>query len=281
MTLAVVLLGVAVAVLGALVVSLLRSHADILRILDDAGFDLDPTSPGASAGDSDTSGGRGGSRVPADGSGTVEGVPGDSGTLGRKPADVTGVSPSGDAVTYGLTHGETLVAFLTSGCSTCQRFWEAFAAGDELTDGQLEDGTRLVVVTQGEDSESPAAVADLAGPEVPVVMSTDAWEDFGVPVAPYFVLVADGQVVGEGAAAQWSQVASLLAKARGDVESVRAQRSERTRSRRSVITGNRDRIDADLAAAGIRPGDPRLSHGPSDVGLPAAEPSPPERSPGN
>ncbi|MEZ5239257.1 MAG: hypothetical protein R2716_10020 [Microthrixaceae bacterium] len=39
-----------------------------------------------------------------------------------------------------------------------------------------------------------------------------------------------------------------------------------------MITGNRERIDADLAAAGIRPGDPRLTHGPADVGLPG-EPS--------
>ncbi|MEZ5269991.1 MAG: hypothetical protein R2789_15975 [Microthrixaceae bacterium] len=34
-----------------------------------------------------------------------------------------------------------------------------------------------------------------------------------------------------------------------------------------MLTGNRDRIDADLLAAGIRPGDPRLTHTAADVGL--------------
>lgn len=271
MTVAVVLLGLAVAALAALVISLLRSHADILRILDDAGFDLEPggSATGAPPGRSDRTGTAG--PVPGDGSGTIEGVPGDSGAMGRSASGISGLSPSGDAVSFGLAGTETLVAFLTSGCTTCHRFWEAFAEGDQLTDGHLEDGTALLVVTQGEESESPAAVGDLAGTEVPVVMSTDAWEDFGVPVAPYFVLVSDGRVAGEGAAAQWSQVASLLAKARGDLEAVRSRRNDGPRSRRSVITGNRERIDADLLAAGITPGDPRLNHGPQDVGL--ADPS--------
>ncbi|MEZ5239258.1 MAG: hypothetical protein R2716_10025 [Microthrixaceae bacterium] len=184
MTVAVVLLGLAVAALAALVISLLRSHADILRILDDAGFDLEPggSATGAPPGRSDRTATAG--PVPGDGSGTIEGVPGDSGAMGRSASGISGVSPSGDAVSFGLAGTETLVAFLTSGCTTCHRFWEAFAEGDQLTDGHLEDGTALLVVTQGEESESPAAVGDLAGTEVPVVMSTDAWEDFGSPWRP-------------------------------------------------------------------------------------------------
>ena len=297
MTIAVVALAIVVSILGALVISLLRSHADILRVLNDAGIDLDPANAGSTddrQSESPSSGGRSsahgsyGSGVsnrsaPVGHSETLAGVSGDLETLGSGVSDITGITPEGDAVSIGVASTDSLVAFLSSGCVTCHRFWEAFASGEALTDGRLEDGTRVVVVTQGEETESPATVADLSTPEVPVVMSSDAWEDFGVPVAPYFVLVSGGQVVGEGAAAQWSQVASLLAKARADLETVRShpnhtghpRNDENPRSRRSVITGNRDRVDADLLAAGIHPGDPRLTHGPSDVGLsdePAGDP---------
>ena len=43
-------------------------------------------------------------------------------------------------------------------------------------------------------------------------MSSQAWEDYGVPLAPYFVLRGRraGTVEGEGAAESWPQVASLL-----------------------------------------------------------------------
>lgn len=45
MTVAAALLGVVVALLAVLVVSLLRSHAEILRALHDLGVDLDPANP--------------------------------------------------------------------------------------------------------------------------------------------------------------------------------------------------------------------------------------------
>ena len=49
--------------------------------------------------------------------------------------------------------------------------------------------------------ESPSRLRDLAPADVPVVMSSQAWEDYGVTMSPYFVLVgADGEVRGEGAA---------------------------------------------------------------------------------
>ena len=49
-------------------------------------------------------------------------------------------------------------------------------------------------------------IGDLAGrgrDAVPVVMSTEAWERYDVPYAPYFVYVSGpaGRVVGEGVAA--------------------------------------------------------------------------------
>ena len=74
-------------------------------------------------------------------------------------------------------------------------------------------------------------------------MSSDAWNDYGVPVSPYFVLVdgPTGTIEGEGAASTWSQVGSLLSRAEADVEAE-----------------NERRIDADLDAAGISPNDPSL-----------------------
>jgi hypothetical protein len=82
---------------------------------------------------------------------------------------------------------------------------------------------------------------------VTVLMSTDTWEDYRVPAAPYFVLVdGTGRIAGEGSARSWSQVASLIGTASGDAEAARGPREER--------------VDDELAAAGILPGDPRLYH---------------------
>ena len=75
-----------------------------------------------------------------------------------------------------------------------------------------------MVVTNGPEAESPAAVADLAPPRLVTLMSSHAWDDYGVPVSPYFVLVdgPTGRVVGEGAGTSWDQVIDLLAKATAD-----------------------------------------------------------------
>ena len=267
MTIAVALLGVVVALLAVLVVSLLRSHAEILRALHDLGVDLDPSTPdqqaraaraaraaeAASAAPDDG--------IPARAAGgfdTVDGVPQPAELLGLGAVDLSGVDPRGDAIAVGVTGGQhrTLLAFLTSGCSTCMGFWTAFSQGVELP----ADDIRLVVVTKGDEAESPATVAGLAPADVPVVMSTDAWEDYGVPVAPYFALVDGDEVVGEGAAATWPQVVDLLGKSLADSgRSLSGGRSAAT-SRRAFLTGRdrNDRIDAELAAAGIEPGDPRL-----------------------
>ncbi len=57
----------------------------------------------------------------------------------------------------------------------------------------------------------------LAPPAIPTVMSSEAWDDFGVPVAPYFILVdgPTGSVVGEGAATSWPHVRELLQRRHG------------------------------------------------------------------
>ena len=266
----VIVLGLAVALLAVLVVGLLRSHAEILRALHDLGVDLDPSNPAevaratraARAAATDLSGGApagAGGAVPAESSFvTRDGVPEPGDLLGTAAFDLSGLDPAGDAVAVGVTGGahRTLLAFLSTGCSTCHQFWGAFAEGIELPAPDI----RLVVVTQGADAETPARVAELAPPGIDVVMSSDAWEDYGVPVAPYFALVEGGQVVGEGAAASWPQVVDLLGRSLADVGRSLAAPGRAAPSRRAFLTGRdrADRVDAELAAAGIRPGDPRL-----------------------
>ncbi|MGI9578578.1 MAG: TlpA family protein disulfide reductase [Microthrixaceae bacterium] len=242
----VVLLAVVVALLAILVISLLRSHAEILRVLNDAGVNLDPSAGAPNDGGS-----------PVDGR-TAEGVPQPADALGRTAPDIAGPTPKGDAIVMSMSlgHTPTLVAFLSTGCLTCRGFWEDMAPPDAGT----PEGTRTVIVTQGEEVETPSSVAELAPADIPVVMSTDAWEAYGIPVAPYFVLVENGEVVGEGAAASWDQVRDLLERSRRDA----AAAAGRKHSRRDLIGGNRNRIDDELREAGIAPGDPSLYHGNGD-----------------
>jgi hypothetical protein len=263
-TVAVVLLGVVVALLAVLVVSLLRSHAEILRALHDLGIDLDPATPQDQARAARVARATGTTSPAAPAATdppftTVDGVPAPAELLGMGASDLAGTDSRGDAVAIGVVGApqRTLLAFLTSGCTTCRGFWTAFGHGVDLPAPDI----RLVIVTKGEDSESPATIAELAPAGVPLVMSSDAWEDYGVPVAPYFALVDGDEVVGEGAAGTWQQVTDLLGKALADAgHSLERGRGAAGTTRRGFLTGQQraERIDSELAAAGIEPGDPRL-----------------------
>jgi hypothetical protein len=169
-------------------------------------------------------------------------------------ADVSGVSAGGrEAVTVRITGVEhdTVVAFLSSGCLTCQRFWDAFRKPRKLG---LPAGTRLVVVTKGPDDESVSAVASVAPGAVPTVMSSEAWHDYDVPGSPYFVYVhgPTGRVRGEGTGPDWDQ--------RGG----QAQRRCRARgSGRSRVARRRDPARRPVALRWPRPDRPcrRVDHG--------------------
>lgn len=278
MTAAVVGLGLVVALLGVLVVGLLRSHASVLKAFHDIGLGEDVLAGEATADAARVSGLQ--IRPPGDpGIRTVPGVaePSASSALGRL-SDIDGLDPQGGAVRVGLSRakGTTLLAFLSTGCTTCQDFWRAFAT--EEIQAVPGDDTRVVVVTRGPEEESPAAVAELAPAGVTTVMSTAAWDAYDVPVSPYFLLV-DGAhgVVGEGASASWSQVVDLLAKAAADAGlQIDADGDGRARlSRRALLSGGgrerEQRADRELADAGIEPGSPEL-YGPLHV-VDDAEPS--------
>jgi hypothetical protein len=176
--------------------------------------------------------------------------------------DLMGVTPRGDAAAISVhgTEGLTLLAFLTSGCATCLDFWDAFR--DPANRAVGGPRSNLIVLTKGPDAESPASVANLADPELVTLMSTEAFDDYSVPIAPYFVLVdgSAGRVIGEGAAASFDQLSSLMSKALNDGGyGLGAQRT-----RRDVLRGLRRGASADeaLEAAGIGPGHPSLHQDP-------------------
>jgi hypothetical protein len=237
----VILMAVVLGVLVVLVIGLLRTHAEVLRRLHELGAGIYDDAPAPRPAEP---------TVRADiASRVTAGVspPGDA--LDSLPADLVGVDARGDAVHVGVAgNGRlTLLAFLSSGCTTCAGFWDAFHEGRALV---LDGGARprVVVVTKSPEHEHVGAVATRPPAGGTVVMSSDAWNDYRVPASPYFVLV-DGAhgVIGEGSAASFSQLAGLLDRATTDLGVAppagpsAAQRLE-------------DRIDGDLLRAGITPG---------------------------
>jgi hypothetical protein len=236
MAVLVTILAVVVALLAVLVAGLLRSHAEIIRALHELGADLDPDSEERRA-----------TRRP----------PRRPRRDDRAAADITGESPEGDAVTVGVAGAghHTLLAFLTSGCTTCAGFWAAFADVDTLA---VPGDARLVVVTKSPTNEVVAQVRKLAPPDVTVVMSNATWEAYEVPVAPYFIFVdgPSGTVAGEGAATTWEHVASLLTRAIEEAGVDAGSGSRRRRRRARSGAAREARIDRELLAAGLRPGDP-------------------------
>lgn len=228
MTALVIIEGVVIALLALVVAGLLRSHADILRRLHALdGGESESTRPG------------GLHIAPRSGS--------------RVPEAISGVSPGGEAINVALrdSRGKVLLAFLSSGCSTCQPFWQEFQAGAAMPAPDV----RPLVVTKGDHEESPSRIAELAPARVTTVMSSRAWDDFQIPVSPYFVLVDAGQgtVIGEGAAGSWDHVRDLLTQAMADVGI-----DARTTRERSQRTSGR------LRSAGIEPGDPSLYRNPHE-----------------
>ena len=221
---------VVLVLLAVLVAGLLRSHAEILRRLHTlgAGFETDVSDAAPVAlrprGD-----------VPR--------------TAGLGPAhDLAGAGLRDDAMHVPIVDvgHRTLLAFLSSGCLTCHTFWDAFGDADAL---RLPDDVRIVVVTKDAREESISTLRDLAPPDLPVVLSSDAWETYSVPGSPYFVLVdgASGSVRGEGTGATWPQVFSLITQATNDAAIALGD---------DLATDLR--IDQELLAHGIRPGDASL-----------------------
>lgn len=201
-----------------LVAGLLRSNAELLRRLGQTG--------------SDALGGETDDALP---------LPPPGVRAGLQAAPIVGTTPNGDALKLdfgGAAAGPTLLAFLSSGCAGCGQFW------DTLGESRSGFAVRVVIVTHGPERERPKLLRSLAPDGVTVVMSSRTWEEYGVPGSPYFVLV-DGAVLGEGAAASWPALASLVGDAIED-----------QLDGRSATRGQG--IEDTLAAAGIGPDHPSL-----------------------
>jgi hypothetical protein len=258
----VVVLTVVVAAQLLLLVGLLRSHAEILRQLHAFGAGLDPSAPArATGGDVGPVSSPSGLPTPAP-------LPTQRGPLappeGRRAADVSGTSPDGEVLGLRVTDvdHDTVLVFLSSTCAGCAPYWNALAE-----DPGVPDGTRVVIVTREEPDEDADAIAELAPPRLPVVMSSTAYEDLQIPGSPYVVHVEgrSGRVRGEGTAASWPAVRGLL---------LRGTASEGSPRAKAAADALRERdADRHLLAAGISPGDPSLYERADGTQVPADEAS--------
>lgn len=225
MTAVVIIEGVVIVLLVILVAGLLKSHAEILRQLE-----------GLGAGTADAPGQPRRPRTTG---------------LGQAPtSEIAGVDPTGAATSVSLRHGrgETLLAFLSTGCASCRVFWSELGADSRLPTPE----TRSVIVTRGSASESPAKVRQLAPEGTRVVMSDDAWDRYRVPLTPYFMLVdGEGEVLGEGSATDMGRLLDLFEEAVADADPTRLD----TRGRESFT-------DQRLSRSGVDPGDSSLYEDP-------------------
>src|SRR6476661_6564314 len=157
---AVIAEAVAIALLGILVLGLLRSHALILKALHELGAGLELEKDAGTGVTRATSGGAPGP-VPVElESGVVPATRHDS----SRGHDVVGTGLDRTERRHDVTAPgtRTLLAFLTSGCSVCQTFWEEFQQEVDVPG----DG-RLQVVAKGPEEESLPSLRSLAG-DVPV-----------------------------------------------------------------------------------------------------------------
>lgn len=236
---------VVIVLLAVLVVGLLRSHAETLRTLDRLGASGDP-----------------GSLARAGGHDHDDGIPqpGHELEIDRPAPDLVGIDPGGEAmaISTSTNSGPLLLAFLSTSCSSCVPFWESLDGGRMVVRDRL---VRAVAVTLGPEEESPTRAGKMST-STTVLMSSQAWRDYGVPGAPYFVLVntVTGRVLGEGSAAQPAQLESLVADSTAD-QAWDLQRSKKSRADLERET----RIDEELMRAGIKPGDPQLYPAPGDL----------------
>lgn len=239
--------GVAIALLGALVVGLLRSHALILRALHELGAGLDLEDEAGADHLLPVQLGKGAS-APTRPHGSVA-------------SDVLGVALDGDerSIPVGGDGQRTLLAFLSSGCAVCQTFWDQMSRRDLDVPGDA----RLVVVAKSREEESSSVLGRLAGSHLDVVQSSGAWSDYGVPGSPYFVYVEAGSITGEGSATSWAQVRDLMAQAVDDVAVARAARAVPDGgSRADGDARDLARADRELFGAGIHPGHVSLYQSP-------------------
>jgi hypothetical protein len=207
---------IAIGLLILLVIGLLRSYGEIVKVLHDAGIRVDGDSGSASVN-------------VATGTMTSTGAMTSNGAE-AKPVSGETLSGGAKAITVTGSDDLLLLAFLSSGCGSCIEFWRTLRAKKGRLPG-LEAG--VVVVTKGPAREEPAKLAELAGDRVEVLMSDQSWDAYDVPLTPHFVLVdrSTGVIIGEGSSADPDSLAGLMARAAADANNV---------TRRELLTRKRD-----------------------------------------
>lgn len=77
--------------------------------------------------------------------------------------------------------------------------------------------TRLIIITYGDGHERPAAIAEVAPPDVPLVMSSIAWQTYDVPSSPHFVMISEatGLITAKASAPNWDEMLQLIGLATG------------------------------------------------------------------
>lgn len=124
--------------------------------------------------------------------------------------DVRGTDPEGQPTVVSLERSDqpTLLMFLSTSCGICVGLWERLRAGELAEE---VPGVVPVVVTKDAAAEDVDRIRELSSAEAPVVLSTEAWDDYEVPGSPYVMLVsaAPGSVVTEGAVTRWQDVVTM------------------------------------------------------------------------
>ena len=144
--------------------------------------------------------------------------------------DIEGVDPGGARRSIGIVDsGEPVfLLFLSSSCQGCRDLWEGM---DELRHA-LRPRVRVVVVTRGPEQEDAATVARLSAASDPgargsglgsgdgsahgaaeVVMSSQAYLDYGVGGPPFYALTLGREVRTEGVAWGVSETAASALRA--------------------------------------------------------------------
>jgi hypothetical protein len=126
--------------------------------------------------------------------------------IGLPAAGLTGTDPTGAPLHTAMDSEWAVLFFLTGSCYGCQAIWEGLAASPLDATGRI-----VVLVTPSPATESARKIGELAPPGVPVIMSSQAWHDYGVTGAPWCVVVAGGVVVAHDPAPDtWPGVEALL-----------------------------------------------------------------------
>ena len=209
MTVLIVVETVILLVLSVLVVGLLRAYATVLQRLHrlDGGAELPSAPPFRTAS---------GVMPPPGGEYAATGA-GSGSEEWADAHDIVGEGLSGEVIsvrTVAVPH-DTVLVFLSSGCSGCTGFWEQFVDGTAVA---AVGRNRLLVVTKSAEEESISLLRELSPPGVDLVMSSTAWADYDVPGSPYVIVVdgRTGRVKGEGSGVSLQQVSGLMQQAYGD-----------------------------------------------------------------